>query len=218
MILLVSWEKFGNEGVEGNAPPADNDDSSIDDNKDSSEDDPDITENAAEDLKRNLEQDDAVHCEWEDKMMLKDRTVCAFRNELKFDTAYDSKKLFPAIVAIDELDDGRRQVHQVCVVMRLPKKRFGWRKVNFDDDEGCHFNGLCFAPITLGPVTTEDCPQSIHEVQKRAQMAAVLIPLHYVLGADHEDALKHCVITNFWKERQHDGNCTLPGLDFTLYE
>jgi len=48
-------------------------------------------------------------------------------------------------------------------------------------------------------------------------LSAVAIPLWYVLGKEHPDALKYCVLTNYWKVRMSDGWHRMPKLDASLY-
>jgi hypothetical protein len=161
---------------------------------------------------------EAEHCYWQETMMKKARTIHVFRNHEKFLAAFNEHKLFPTIVTIETDNSGTgKAVYSMRCVFRMPGRSFGWRKVNFDDENGCYFNGLYFAPIALGPVSTADCPQSVEEIQATSQMAAIVIPLCYVLGHDHEDGYKYCVLTNFWKERTANGDYALPGLDSTLY-
>ena len=155
---------------------------------------------------------DAEYCEWEDKLMAKKRTIYVFRNETKLEGAINAKKPIPGIVTLDCADDGTR-IHQMYVVIRVPSRSFALRKINFDDDEGVTFFGLHFADIEFGEIESEGCPQSMEGIQQKAQMAALAIPLWYVLGEEHEDANKYCVITNWWKERQSDGTYALPKLD-----
>ena len=59
---------------------------------------------------------------------------------------------------------------------------------------------------------------SLSEVQGKAGLSAVAIPLSYVFGDQHECAQKYYVTTNWWKERMSDGSYKLSTLDFTLYE
>ena len=58
----------------------------------------------------------------------------------------------------------------------------------------------------------------MHDVQHPAKMSAVAIPLHFILGPDHIDASKYCVITNWRKVRINNGHCVLPRLDAFLYD
>ena len=58
---------------------------------------------------------------------------------------------------------------------------------------------------------------AMKDLQAIAKISAVAIPLWYVLGRDHEDSNKFCVITNWWKNRTKDGSYELPSLDPKLY-
>lgn len=55
------------------------------------------------------------------------------------------------------------------------------------------------------------------DIQAAAKLAAVAIPLWYVIGKNHQDSDKYCVITNWWKYRMSDGAYRLPSLDPSLY-
>jgi hypothetical protein len=48
-------------------------------------------------------------------------------------------------------------------------------------------------------------------------MAAVAIPLWYIIGKDKPDSKLYCVITNWWKPRSLGGRYQLPTLDPSLY-
>ncbi len=158
----------------------------------------------------------AEYCEWEDKMMKKKRTVFVFRNPGKLLEVIVDAKPIPGIIVIEDTTVG--PVYSFYAVCRTPGRSFGWRKVDFNDDEGVFFFGYFCAPIQVGEVEEQGYPQSVDAIQSIAQMAAVAIPLRYVLGEDHHDGLKYCVITNWWKERQDGGNYSMPTLDLSLYE
>ena len=86
----------------------------------------------------------------------------------------------------------------------------------FDDAKGVGHCGLWFAPVEAEDTET-DAPSTEVQIKQVAKMAAVAIPLHYVAGREHEDGLKYCVITNWWRERTSNGNYEIPNLDFDLY-
>lgn len=48
-------------------------------------------------------------------------------------------------------------------------------------------------------------------------MSGIAIPLWYVLGEDHVDALKFGVITNWWKPRHSGNRYLLPTMDASSY-
>jgi hypothetical protein len=58
----------------------------------------------------------------------------------------------------------------------------------------------------------------MHDVLDPAKMAAVAIPLYYILGVDHPDASRYCVITNWWTVRINNGRCAPPRLDASFYD
>jgi hypothetical protein len=58
---------------------------------------------------------------------------------------------------------------------------------------------------------------AMKELQAVAKMSAVAIPLSYIVGGEHKDSKKFCVITNWWKYRMEDGSYHLPTLDRKLY-
>lgn len=177
---------------------------------DDEEDEDDVSEN---------EQAEAEFCDWESKMMEKQKTVYVFRNHEKLLEAADELKPIPCIVTICQNSSGMN-IYQLYAVCRMPGRSFGWCKMNFKDNEGVSFYGYHCAEMQLDDVDEDTCPQSLHAIQKKAQMAAIAIPLRYVFLHEplHVDRNKYCVITNWWKERQDDGDFRLPGLDWSLYE
>ena len=152
----MALDTIGNDATK-NAEASDDEDEDEDDDDlftlDSSTDNVDNDEDLDDQELLPEDQKDVIQCDWENKMMLKQRTVYIFRSHERFLQAMVHNKLFPGIVTIDTLESGRK-VHQVYSVFRLPGKTFGWSKVTFDDDEVCFINGLTFAPITIGPVKT----------------------------------------------------------------
>ena len=59
--------------------------------------------------------------------------------------------------------------------------------------------------------------KSLPDIQQEAKMSAIAIPLWYVIGGGHENSNKFCVLTNWWKERSHNGSYVLPTLDPSMY-
>ena len=95
-------------------------------------------------------------------------------------------------------------------------KQFARRRVEFDDANGVSFHGLWCANLTVEKDVFKTTDR-FSEVQTAAKLAAVAIPLWYVIGKDHPNSNKYCVITNWWKYRMQDGWYRLPTLDPTLY-
>ena len=54
-------------------------------------------------------------------------------------------------------------------------------------------------------------------IKKKAKMAALAMPLWCFVPENHPDRLSYSVITNYWKERDMNGDYELPGLDPSLY-
>ena len=83
---------------------------------------------------------------------------------------------------------------------------------------GVSLNGMWYAPISQFDTSVEICPQSVAGITQVAKMAAIAIPLKHIVGEDHVDCYKYCVITNWWKEREEDGRYSLPGLNRNLHQ
>ena len=60
--------------------------------------------------------------------------------------------------------------------------------------------------------------KSFADIQSDAGYSAVAIPLWYLLGDEHSDSNKYCVITNWWDYRMQDGSYDQPTLDPSLYK
>ena len=60
---------------------------------------------------------------------------------------------------------------------------------------------------------------NLYDIQDPAKMAAVAVPLHYILeeGQPQPHCNKYCVITNWWKVRIAGGDYVLPTLDASMY-
>jgi hypothetical protein len=54
-------------------------------------------------------------------------------------------------------------------------------------------------------------------LQTIAKLSAVAIPVWYVIGKNHKNSHKYCVITNWWKYRMADSSYQLPRLDPNMY-
>ena len=93
----------------------------------------------------------------------------------------------------------------------------GWTRIHFNDDDGMEECGLWYAPVALKEAITHP-PNSFEGIQNVARMSAMAILLWFALGEGHPNANKYCVITNWWKERNHEGIYMHPSLDFAHYQ
>lgn len=149
--------------------------------------------------------------------MTKNKTIYVYRNEKHLNECIRAKKPLAGMVEVNVADDGET-AFEFYVVFRKPVKQFARRRVVFDDGEGLSFNGLWCAGIQVEdedeavPSTT-----NFQDIQSAAKLAAVALPLWYVVGKKSPDCSKYCVITNWWKNRMSDGTYRLPTLDPKLY-
>ena len=146
--------------------------------------------------------------------MTKQRTIYTYRTAEKMKTAVRANKPIAGVVEVVKLVG--KTAFEFKTVCRKPKREFGRYNVHFNDSNGVMFHGMWYAPIEV----EEECHQStkdFSEIQAAAKLSAVAIPLWYVVGKEHPDASKYCVITNWWKNRMSTGHYMLPSLDATLY-
>jgi len=106
---------------------------------------------------------------------------------------------------------------QLACIYRKNKTSFGWVYINFEDAKGKCCGGLRYAPIKALEAPDKLPPQSLAEIQSISKMAAIAIPLSFVVGPDESIADKYCCITNWWKERNQQGHYVLPELDASYY-
>ena len=147
--------------------------------------------------------------ETEAQGMCKTKTIHVYRNEEKVKAAIENKKPLAGIVTYEQ---GRFEFQ---VVYRKPVKRFGVRTVQFNDNSGVTFHGMWAAEIAIN----DECREygAFKEIQTVAKMAAVAIPLRYVLNTKDPKSCKYCVLTNWWKYRTRKGGYELPTLNASLY-
>ena len=150
----------------------------------------------------------------EEEQMSKARTYFVYKRESELQQSIDNHEPFAGILISAE--DGSPEMH---VLYKKPKSlvRLGWRKVTFDDTQGVLVCGLWYAPISSFE-EADSPPVSLKEVTSIAKSATVAIPLRYTFGNNHQDSLKYCVLTNWWRERNRDGKYLLPTLAFELYQ
>ena len=123
-------------------------------------------------------------------------------------------KPIAGLVEMEDTPTGEMPVFKV--VHRRPVKTLVRRSLLFEDDKGTNFHGLWCADIQL---EEEGIPAaSLSEVQSKARLSAVAIPLWYVLGKNSANATKYCVITNWWKYRMKNGTYCLPKLEPEMYD
>jgi hypothetical protein len=148
----------------------------------------------------------------EDKEMAKARTFYIYKRKADLDASIENNE--PVAGVIIKLPEGSAQMY---VLYKKPHKELGWLKVTFLDDEGVSVFGMWYAPIQVQEA--DDLPpSSLEHATKLARSATVAIPLKYTFGGTHEHALKYCVITNWWRERNHLDRYVLPSLVSDLYE
>jgi hypothetical protein len=184
------------------------------DDDDGSQDDNSIGEDANQHAGN---QQTATYCSWEDQMMSKARTIYIYRNDNLLESQANELKPIAGIVVLEEIIPGLLH-NQQYVVVRMPGRSFGWCRMTFDDENGVFFKGVWYADALFSPLTKTGCPQTMQGIQSIAKMAFIAIPLRYALGDNQEHSMKYGVITNWWRERQGDGQYCLPGLDSFLYE
>jgi hypothetical protein len=141
--------------------------------------------------------------------MSKTKTIHVYRKEEKVKAAIETKKPLAGIVTYEQ---GRFEFQ---IVYRKPVKRFGVRTVQFNDNSGVTFHGMWAAEIAI----KDECREyaAFKEIQTVAKMAAVAIPLRYVLNTKDPKSGKYCVLTNWWKYRTRNGGYELPTLNASLY-
>lgn len=147
--------------------------------------------------------------------MTKKKTIYVYRNEQRLNEAIAAKKPIAGIVEVKEVDG--KTAFEFHTVYRKPVKQFARRKVTFDDADGIFNHGLWCAKISVQEQESVQSTSSFSDIQAAAQLSAVAIPLWYIIGKDHPDSFKYCVITNWWKYRMRDGWYRLPTLDASLY-
>lgn len=198
------------------APTFDTDEISNDSN---SQHDTGTSRDDDEDDDENTSADDEDEEQWstpmEDKEMAKARTFYIYKRKADLDASIENNE--PVAGVIIKLPDGSAQMY---VLYKKPHKELGWLKITFSDDEGVYVFGMWYAPMKVQEAEANDLlpPSSLEHATKLARSATVAIPLKYTFGVSHEHALKYCVITNWWRERNHLDRYALPSLVSDLYE
>ena len=146
----------------------------------------------------------------EGRHMMKVRTVYVYRTIDVFLEGFNN--LLPLAGFLVDAGDKL----EMRVAYRQPGRQFGWRSIVFNDESGTQFSGMWWATINHTEVGPE-APVSVEEVKKISKMAAIAIPMHYSIGPDKPDSMKYCVITNWWKQRNMNGNYVLPNIDDPVF-
>jgi hypothetical protein len=161
-----------------------------------------------DDEKSNVES--LVFCRAEEDGMSKQSTIYVYRNETLLNHAIDSMKPIAGVLQYEEKN------LVFYTVFRIPIKQFARRKVVFDDTMGRKYFGMWYAGMNVVQDQMNNAG-SFAEIQRDAKMAAVAIPLWYLIGKDKPDSQLYCVITNWWKPRSQGGVYKLPTLDPSVY-
>ena len=147
--------------------------------------------------------------------MTKTRTIFVYRNEQQLNQAIVDNKPLAGVIEVRTSPTGEK-AFEFQAVFRKPVKLLARRSVKFDDTQGISYHGMWCAKMMVDKEESVPPTQSFADIQK-ASMAALAIPLWYVIGKKHPDSFKYCVITNWWKQRMSDGSYRLPTLDPGLY-
>ena len=147
--------------------------------------------------------------------MTKERTIYIYRNERILDEAILATKPLAGIVEVNK-DDTGKTAFEFKLVFRKPVKEFACRQVKFDDQNGIFYHGMWCTGVNVQNKIAQST-NSFADIQAAAKLAAVAIPLWYVIGKNKPDSNKYCVITNWWKYRMSDGWYRLPTLDASMY-
>ena len=178
--------------------------------------DDDESDDEEDDVCANDVDDDACFSTSETQGMAKKRTIYVYRKKEHLVEAFSKKKPIAGYVEVTQRDGGE-PIFEFQAVYRKPVKQFARQKIAFDDPTGVSFHGMWWAPIRMDPENVR-CTDSFTNIQADAKLAAVAIPLWYMIGKEHPNSYKYCVITNWWKYRMSDGWYRLPGLDENLYD
>lgn len=153
----------------------------------------------------------------EDSAMFKDKTIYIYRNESALEHAVTHLKPIAGYLHSVTQANGEK-AFEFLAVYRRPVKEFAQRLLTFNDNDGVQFHGMWYSTINVNnePVQVTN---NLYDIQDPAKMAAVAVPLHYILeeGQPQPHGNKYCVITNWWKVRISGGDYVLPTLDASMY-
>ena len=181
---------------------------------DNSSDSEDETEEEAE---SKTQHNDSIFSANEINGMTKARTFHIYRDEIR--ARKDLEDNWKPIAGVIQVSTGSNGLptFEFFVVSRKPVKQFTMTQLHFEDDKGVEHGGIWYAPVAFSHPDKSITTSDFSVVQDKAQMSAVAIPLWYVLGKDHPDGNKYCVLTNWWKTRSSSGWFSHPTLDPNLY-
>lgn len=145
------------------------------------------------------------------EQMKKSRTVYIYKSRAQLDESFNTRLPVSGIIV-----SGNDNKFEFMVLFKTQRGKCGWSRIVFDDDNGAKHCGMWYAPMTMIEASIPP-PKSISQAKKHAQMSAVAIPFHFIVGDNHADSNKYCVITNWWRERNPKGYYVLPALDPNLY-
>jgi hypothetical protein len=108
-----------------------------------------------------------------------------------------------------------KKLFEFLTVFCKAVKQFAHCVLKFDDSKGLLYHGMWYSPIDVR-LEHVQVTNHMHDVQDATKMSAVVIPLYCVLDADHTEASKYCVVTNWWKVRINNGDYVLPRFEASL--
>jgi hypothetical protein len=159
-------------------------------------------------------EEDLDFCENEARQMNRTRTFYLYKNKTLLDQSLSTIDVIAGILVVDS---AMNKALQFFAVFRKPRRKFGWKKINCVDNGGLSFHGHWCTGIQYSDEEDDGCPASFGGLLGVAKMAAVAIPLRYIVGPGKNQSNKYCIITNWWKERNKDGRYEHPGLDDSFY-
>ena len=207
--LVIMEAEADKKGDDGDATTASECGNSV-----NNSDDEDDTSDEEDDFKEDDGDYEAYFSTNETLGMSKKKTIYVYRNENQLNEAISRKKPLAGFVEVTKSNG--KTAFEFQTVFRKPVKQLACRKVDFDDSQGVIFHGLWCASITVGDEIVRST-ESFADIQSAAKLAAVAIPLWYVVGNERPESNKYCVITNWWKYRMQDGWYRMPTLDPSLY-
>ena len=158
-----------------------------------------------------------VFIQLEEVGMTKTKTIYVYRNEEQLNEAIATKLPIAGMVEATTNPATRKTAFEFQIVFRKPVKQFARRRATFDDANGTDFQGMWCAEMQVDATENSPATKQFSDIQSSAKLAAIAIPLWYILGEDHPHANKFYVMTNWWKERMTDGAYDLPRLSAQLY-
>ena len=216
--LVSLAEAIAFDDIEGEDPETSSvEDYMSSDSDDDSEDDSVDKDTAKSHLQFSQVEEDGMH---------KQKTIYVYRNTGLLEAAIEQGKPIAGCVQLEDRPSKSGGVKEKKLVFytvhRVPVKSFARRELEFLDDDGIHHHGMWYCGVNPHKenVQTTD---SFVDIQNDSKMAAVAIPLRYIIRLDKGEEVpedlrnKYCVVTNYWKVRDGTGTYDLPCLDPSLY-